>query len=96
MNHKVSHSLAGKKVTIKQLDPDMDGLSGREYLVEDYWDRVAGKSWMVCDGNPACMNYAIRTGLSNHKVPFDDEVLYGKVGHLGHLIHVSEIEDGAA
>lgn len=59
-----------------------------DYRVEDWWHRVGGKSWMYSDGNPACLNYAMRTaGLT----PIDDKVLYGKIGGSGVLIHESEI-----
>lgn len=80
---------------VKQLAVDPYKISGQKYRIEDYWDRVAGKSWMVCDGNPACLGYAMRTGLSDAPVPISDEVLYGKVNGLGHLLHVSEIEETA-
>ena len=63
---------------------------GSDYRVEDWWDRVAGKSWMDCNGNPACLIFAMRSGLAG--LPTDDEVLYGKVGSFGHLVHISEIE----
>lgn len=86
MRHNEPHPLAGKTVTIATGE-----YAGMRYRVEDYWDRVAGKSWMNCDGNPACLQYAMRTGTVD-KVPTDDEVLYGKLGPFGHLIHVSEIE----
>lgn len=38
------------------------------------------------------MMYAIRTGSQEFKVPIDNEVVYGKIGALGHLFHVSELE----
>ena len=92
--HDKPSKLAGKTVKIKNdvTHPQVNDFGGSEYHVEDWWDRVAGKSWMDCNGNPACMVYAIRTGLSNEEVPTDNEVLYGKVGNFGHLVHVSEIE----
>ncbi len=62
---------------------------GQEFRVEDYWDRVSGSSWADSLGNPAAINYAIRA--SNIGLPFDDEVLYGKIGCLGYLVHVSEL-----
>lgn len=82
------HRLAGKAVTLK-CAPDPDGLDGKEFLVEDYWINVAGKSWMLCDGNPACLKYAMRSAFAG--LPTDNNVLYGKVGMLGHLVHESEI-----
>ena len=91
--HDKPSKLAGKTVKIKNdvTHPQVNDFGGSEYHVEDWWDRVAGKSWMDCNGNPACMVYAIRTGL-DREVPTDNEVLYGKVGYFGHLVHVSEIE----
>ena len=90
MVFKEPHPLAGKTVRLKCGEPDQDGLNGSEFHVEDWWIRVAGKSWMVCDGNPACLKYAVRSGFGG--LPIDDKVVYGKVGVLGHLVHESEIE----
>ena len=47
---------------------------------------------MFAKGNPACMVFAMRTGFAKEPIPTDDEVLYGKIGGLGHLIHITEIE----
>jgi hypothetical protein len=74
---------AGKTFALK--------IDGIEIRVEDYWDRIAGKSWMDAEDNPAAIRYGIRSGSTG--LPFDDEVVYGKVGcsGLGHLVHVSEL-----
>jgi len=77
---------ASKTVTIKS-----GTFKNRQYLVEDWVENVMGKSWMDCNGNPACLKYAMRAGL-NDNLPSDNEVLYGKIGILGELIHISEIE----
>ena len=92
--HQKASPLARRTVRIKSdvKHPQMADFGGSEFRVEDWWDRIAGKSWGVCDGNPACLVYAIRTGFSKTPVPPDDEVLYGKVGPFGHLVHISEIE----
>ena len=92
--HTESSELAGKTVKIKPnvKHPQVEDFGGSEFKVEDWWDKVAGKSWMDCDGNPACLVYAMRTGFSKEPVPTDNEVVYGKMGCLGHLVHVSEIE----
>lgn len=75
---------AGKTVTLRA---DAALLGGQEYRVEDWWTNVFGQSWMVSQ-SPVAYQYAIRgAGL-----PLDDEVLYGKVGLFGHLVHISEIE----
>ena len=92
--HKDLHPMAGKVVKIK---PEVTHLQvpefgGMDFHVEDWWDKIAGKSWMVSDGNPAAIVYAMRTGFAAHHVPIDDEVVYGKgPGGLGHLVHVTEI-----
>jgi len=78
--------LAGKTITIKTGE-----FAGMEYQVEDWWQNAAGMSWMVAKGNPACLKYAMRTGLSVIPIPTDNEVLYGHIGELGELIHISEV-----
>ena len=79
MMHSEPSSLAGKAVRIKQ-----GMLSGKQILVEDWWDRIVGKSWMACNGNPACLEYALR-----ERTPIDDEVINGKIGSFGALVHVT-------
>ena len=59
------------------------------YVLEDWWDRLTGGSWMTARGNAAALNYAMR--VATNGLPIDDEVVYGKVGAFGHLVHVSEI-----
>ena len=96
MKHQEASTLAGKTVTIKPhvKHPQNATFGGSQIMIEDWWDRVTGGSWMFAQGNPACLVYAMRTGLSGVAVPTNDEVLYGHTEDgLGHLIHVSEIED---
>ncbi len=83
---RTPHALSGKTVKLKSQDPRLDG---REYEVEDYWQNVSGGSWADAVGNPAALQYAMRAAY----LPLDNEVLYGKVGPFGHLVHVSEIGD---
>lgn len=64
---------------------------GAQYRIEGYWDDLTGKSWMFSDGNPAAMHYGFRAGMNS--LPTDDNVLYGKIGNFGHLVHVSEIAE---
>jgi hypothetical protein len=87
--HKDQSELAEKSVKIKE---SAHKLGGEEILIEDWWDRVSGGSWMFADGNPACLQYAMRIGFSKQPICNDDEVLYGKIGGLGHLVHISELE----
>ena len=84
-----THPLAGKTVRLRVVEDDPDHLNGQECHIEDWWDNVAGKSWMLCDGNPACLKYGIPSRFGD--LPTDNEVVYGKVDGLGHLIHVSEL-----
>lgn len=94
MIHAEKSSLVGQTIKIKKdvMHPQVLDFGGSDFVVEDWWDRVANKSWMICDGNPACTVYAIRTGFTMSEVPTDNEVLYGKVGCFGHLVHISELE----
>ncbi len=82
---KAKSELAGKTVTI------ISGMyKDAEYLVEDWVENVMGQSWMNCNGNPACLKYAMRAGAKDN-LPLDDDVLYGKIGCFRELIHISEI-----
>jgi len=92
--HKEKSEFADKEVTIKKRvkHPQVEDFGGSKILIEDWWDRVTGQSWMFTQGNPACLIYAMRTGFSKKEIPTDDEVLYGKINGLGHLIHISELE----
>jgi hypothetical protein len=78
---------AGKTVTLRA---DAFKLGGKEIRIEDWWINVAGIPWGDANGNPAAMSYGMRAGLAG--LPWDNEVLYGKVDGLGHLVHLSEIE----
>jgi len=83
--HKVAHPLAGLNVMV------LSGrFRGQRYRIEDWWDRIAGTSWKFSDGNPACISYA----MSGEGDPIDDEVVYGKIDGLGHLIHVRHLPQG--
>ena len=66
-------------------------LGGAEIRIEDWFQNVSGCSWMSANGNPAALGYALRAGLSGGKIPWDNDVLYGKVDGLGYLVHVSEL-----
>lgn len=83
-----THPLAGKTVRLN-CKPDLDSLNGNAFVIEDWWINVGGKSWMICNGNIACLKYAMRSGFS--ELPTDDDVVYGKVGGFGHLVHISEL-----
>lgn len=64
-------------------------LAGKEIKIEDLWTNVFGSSWMFANGNPTCLEYAVRSAKDN--LPIDDKVYYGKIDGLGYLVHESEI-----
>ena len=84
--HPQEHPLAGATINLAAGD-----FRGLPYTVEDWWDRIADKSWMHCNGNPACLEYAVRSGLDAK--PIDNEVVYGKIGGRGYLMHVSDLPE---
>ncbi|MFF9097611.1 hypothetical protein ACF1AX_31375 [Streptomyces sp. NPDC014802] len=94
--HHTPHHLAGQSVTVTPTAP-LYGYANTEPLqfrVEDWHDRVFGQSWMTYVGNAASLGYAIRS--VDGGLPTDNEVIYGKCPRgFGHLVHVSEIQDGA-
>lgn len=94
MAHAERHDLAGQtvKVQFKGGHSQIPGSEHEpvEFILEDWQDRIMGKSWMFMDGNPAAIIYAMRAGLN--ALPTDDEVVYGKtMNGLGHMVHNSEI-----
>jgi hypothetical protein len=96
--HTEPHPLAGQTVEIRSDVKDRRNMvvGGAQYRIEDWWDRVSGSSWAVAQGNPAALQYTLRTGMSSDPVPLGDEVVYGKIDGIGHLVHVTELDDGSA
>lgn len=90
MKHTEKHPLAMKRVKLK-IQGSHPHITTAEpvLLIEDWWDILTGGSWMDATGNPTALIYAFRAGIFG--LPKDDEVVYGKVGAFGHLIHVSEL-----
>ena len=95
MKHNNPSELKGQTVKIKSTVKHFQfkNFGGQDFVVEDWWDRLTGTSWMFAQGNPACLVYATRTAFSTIPIPDDDEVLYGHTKDgLGHLVHITEIE----
>jgi hypothetical protein len=90
--HDDKHPLAGKTVKVTTTRHVQIGDGPHEYEIEDWWDHLTGSSWMSAEGNPTCLVYAMRSGFAG--LPIDNEVMYGHIGGIGHLVHVSEIMDG--
>lgn len=90
--HTEAHPQAGQTVTIKLVGHPQLVNDEYEYRIEDWWDRLTGSSWMHAStiGNPAAYMYAMRNTTSG--LPADDDVVYGKIGQFGHLVHISEIQ----
>jgi hypothetical protein len=94
--HVEQHPLSGKTVVLGEHagDPVRHMVEpGELFRVEDWWDRLTGGSWMDAEGNPAALQYAMRIGSRFGDVPVDDDVVYGKIGPYGHLVHASELGD---
>lgn len=89
---------AGKMVKIKNgvgKGFQVGDMSGMDFTIEDWCENVLGCSWMNANGNPAALEYAVRSalnGFNNDVSTFSNDVVYGKVGILGHLFHVNELE----
>lgn len=90
MNHQTRSELAGKTLRIRADVGHPCG--GSKVAIEDWWDRIGGRPWGMCHGNPACVAYAIRRGNPACHIPSNDEVLYGKVNGVGYLVHMSELD----
>jgi hypothetical protein len=94
--HTDPHPLAGKLVLLNSTsaDPFQNAvIPAAAYRIEDWWDHLTGKSWTTSSGDIAAMHYAMRARAAD--LPIDeadiDEVVYGKIGAFGHLVHVSEL-----
>ncbi|MGW4222932.1 hypothetical protein ACWEG1_05695 [Streptomyces bauhiniae] len=93
-SHSSPHPLAGQTVTATPAAPLNGVMAGPlHYRIEDWNDRVFGRSWMTYDRHPASLAYAVRAAIG--QLPTDNEVVYGKDDFgIGHLIHVTELQDG--
>lgn len=90
--HKEQSPSAGKTVKIKPdaKHPYIPTFGGSSFKVEDWQDRIMGMSWTKYIDHPVCIEYSLR--ISEANILVDDEVLYGKIGLIFLLVHVSEIE----
>lgn len=94
--HTTSHPLADQTVKVIFKGEGHFQIPGSkdtplDYTIEDWWDHLTGVSWAYSQGNPAAIIYAIRAGQNG--LPWDDEVVYGKIDGMGHLVHTSELLD---
>lgn len=45
-------------------------MSGMDFTIEDYCENVIGCSWMNANGNPAALEYAMRSGIYGKTITF--------------------------
>jgi hypothetical protein len=94
--HTTTHPLAGQTVTVTPAAAVFGHADTTPFdlRIEDWNDRVFGRSWEAMEGHPASLGYALRAALGH--LPLDNDVVYGKDDRgFGHLIHTHEIAGGA-
>ena len=80
---------------VVKLKNDVPLIGGKEFVVEDKASKVFNsKNWMiemcVC-GNPAVIQFL---GTHKYNPHYNDnrDIYYGKVGMLGYLVRIDEVE----
>jgi len=84
-----SSSLANKELKIIK-----GYLKGNSIVIEDWWKKIAGEDWQASAfHNPAAYNYCVhhQSEYNNHTESVN-WVLCGKIGGLGYLVNVNELE----
>lgn len=84
-----SSSLANKELKIIK-----GYLKGNSIIIEDWWQKLGGEDWKTSAFyNPAAYNYCLnhQSEYSNHNISVN-WVLYGKIGGLGYIVNVNELE----
>jgi hypothetical protein len=91
--HTDPHPMAGVTVTATTAASPVRPQQIAKVVIEDWWDRLTGESWML-EHTPIAVDYGLRRRAT--QLPVDDEVLYVKTqsGH-GHLVHTCEITEPA-
>jgi hypothetical protein len=92
ITHPKQHPLSGMTVKLNSSahDPQREMIEpGMEFAVEDWYDRIGNGSWYAGVQTWATQWYCKRQMTTF--IPLDNEVVYGKIGHLGHLVHVTEL-----
>ena len=86
-NKRARHPLAGKKVKLSSIDPQ---LNEKEFLIEDWYLNLGGITVFEDVENPAAMIYRKRRQTFN--LPLDHNYVYGKIGAYGFIVHQIEID----
>ena len=89
--------IPGKTYRIKGSSPyfkEKYGTHNPLIRVEDWDTKVFGGSWLQMTGNPACIQFAMRSilGLAD-PLQRPTPVWYGKVNSLGELVWEDELEE---
>jgi hypothetical protein len=88
MAHDTEHPLAGKTVRISSKD---GGYNGRDFTVQDWFDRLVPVEWKLLDQHPQVSQYSYHVGSAN--LPADEDVVYGKAGLIPMMVHTSELTE---
>ncbi|GAB3550664.1 hypothetical protein [Spirosoma fluminis] len=86
MIHETPSPLAGKTVQIKSY---VSEYGGQILEVEDWWDRIAGRSWVESEDRPETRIYPFRAGFE--RLTPDNDVVFGSIGDNKLLMHLSEL-----
>lgn len=87
MKHQNASELSGQEVAVVA-----GRYAGMIFSIEDWWDRVSGRSWGDRPWSAEQMVYAARMVRDRRPPPPDEEVLCGKIGGVPVLIHLTEIK----
>ena len=91
----VERELKSSSLSNKELKIIKGYLKGNSIVIEDWWQKVVGEDWQISalNNNPAAYNYCLnhQSEYSNHSQSVN-WVLYGKIGGLGYLVNVNELE----
>lgn len=94
MSATTKHEWAGLTLKFKKPFIDHFGNEHKDFHVEDLWYNFYNTNWFLnaSQGNMACVNYMTR--VMKDDLPRDEvrDVLYGKTGPFGNLVHASELE----
>lgn len=59
-------------------------MSEQDFIVEDWWENVSGCSWMNSNGNPAALEYAVRSAFNGENNMYQHSMMMFYMGKSGH------------
>lgn len=81
MVHAKAHPLANQKVGIVKGQH-----KGKVFEVQDWADRLPEGTVLLTD------SFIYKTRREEAELPYDQEIVYGKIGHFTHLVHATELD----